>query len=41
MIGKQVKGTSFRAVLDYLESKEGAKLIGGNMAGKEPRNASC
>lgn len=37
MIGKQVKGNSFRGVLNYLHAKEGSRLIGGNMAGKTPR----
>ncbi|NJM89262.1 MAG: relaxase/mobilization nuclease domain-containing protein [Hydrococcus sp. RU_2_2] len=37
MIGKQVKGTSFRGVLNYLAAKEEAQLIGGNMVGKTPR----
>ncbi len=37
MIGKQVKGKSFRGVLNYLHHKEQAQLIGGNMAGKTPR----
>ena len=37
MIGKQVKGRSFRGLLNYLHEKEQARLIGGNMAGKTPR----
>lgn len=37
MIGKQVKGKSFRGVLNYLHEKEQARRIGGNMAGKTPR----
>ncbi|MEO1209733.1 MAG: relaxase/mobilization nuclease domain-containing protein [Cyanobacteria bacterium J06638_20] len=37
MIGKQVKGESFRGVLNYLHQKEKAQLIGGNMAGQTPR----
>lgn len=41
MIGKQVKGKSFRGVLNYLHQKEEAKLIGGNMAGKTPRSLAA
>ena len=41
MIGKQVKGKSFRGVLNYLHQKEKAKLIGGNMAGKTPRSLAA
>jgi hypothetical protein len=37
MIGKQVKGSSFSGVLNYLHHKAGAKCIGGNMAGETPR----
>ncbi len=37
MIGKQIKGKGFRGLLNYLEGKEQAQLIGGNMSG---RNAS-
>lgn len=37
MIGKQVKGRSFRGLLNYLHEKEQARLIGGNMAGMTPR----
>ena len=37
MIGKQIKGKSFRGVLNYLHDKEQAQRIGGNMAGKTPR----
>lgn len=37
MIGKQVKGTSFRCVLNYLHDKEGAELLGGTMSGETPR----
>lgn len=37
MIGKVVKGKSFRKVLKYLHEKEGAELIGGNMIGKTPQ----
>ena len=41
MIGKQVKGTSFRGVLNYLHSKEEARLIGGNMVGQTPRTLAA
>lgn len=34
MIGKQVKGRSFRGVLNYIDGKVGAQRIGGNMVGK-------
>ena len=34
MIGKQTKGKSFIGVLEYLEKRDKAELIGGNMAGK-------
>ncbi|MBD2532581.1 relaxase/mobilization nuclease domain-containing protein [Nostoc flagelliforme FACHB-838] len=37
MIGKQTKGRGFRKLLDYLESREDAKLIGGNMSGRNSR----
>jgi hypothetical protein len=37
MIGKQVKGSSFSGVLNYLHHKAEAKRIGGNMAGETPR----
>jgi Relaxase/Mobilisation nuclease domain len=33
MIGNQTKGRGFRSLLDYLQSQEDAKLIGGNMGG--------
>ncbi|MGA7937867.1 MAG: relaxase/mobilization nuclease domain-containing protein [Kovacikia sp.] len=41
MIGKQVKGTSFRGVLNYLHHKEGAEQIGGNMVGDDPRSLAA
>jgi len=37
MIGKQTKGRGFRKLLDYLESRDKAKLIGGNMSGRNAR----
>ncbi len=37
MIGRPVKGTGFRGVLNYLGDKEHARLLGGNMAGRNPR----
>lgn len=41
MIGKQVKGKSFRGVLKYLHSKKESRLIAGNMGGKTPRTLSA
>lgn len=41
MIGKQIKGKSFRGVLDYLDSKQGSRLIARNMGGKTPRTLSA
>ncbi|WP_013320623.1 relaxase/mobilization nuclease domain-containing protein [Gloeothece verrucosa] len=38
MIAKQVQGTNFKNVLDYVHNKAGAKLIGTNMTGKEPES---
>nr|MDJ0719676.1 relaxase/mobilization nuclease domain-containing protein [Prochloraceae cyanobacterium] len=38
MIGKIVKGTYFRGVLDYLANKKQSKLIGGNMLGTNPKS---
>ncbi|ACK72253.1 Relaxase/mobilization nuclease family protein [Gloeothece citriformis PCC 7424] len=38
MIAKQVQGTNFKKVLDYVHNKSGAKLIGSNMTGKEPES---
>lgn len=37
MIGNQTKGKSFRGLLNYLENKQGASLIGGNMFGRNAR----
>ncbi|MBE9209783.1 relaxase/mobilization nuclease domain-containing protein [Nostoc sp. LEGE 06077] len=37
MIGKQTKGRGFRKLLNYLHNSENAKLIGGNMSGRNPR----
>ena len=34
MIGKQIKGRSFRGVLNYLEQSESAEIIAGNMSGR-------
>jgi hypothetical protein len=36
MIAKQIKGSDFRKVLNYVHNKSGARLIGGNMVGKTP-----
>lgn len=41
MIGKQTKGRSFRGLLNYLEEKEGAELIGGNMVGANARELAA
>lgn len=41
MIGKQVKGKGFRGLLNYLEGKEQAQLIGGNMSGRNARELSA
>lgn len=41
MIGKQVKGKSFRGVLNYLHDHEHSRIIGGNMAGDTPRIMSA
>jgi hypothetical protein len=37
MIGRPVKGTGFRGVLNYLGEKEHARLLGGDMAGRNAR----
>jgi hypothetical protein len=36
MIAKQVQGSDFKKVLDYVHGKSGARLIGSNMTGQEP-----
>ena len=41
MIGKQIKGRGFRGCLNYLFSKPEAELIGGNMAGDNPRTLAA
>ena len=41
MIGKQIKGKGFRGLLNYLEGKEQAQLIGGNMSGRNARELSA
>lgn len=41
VIGKQIKGKSFRGLLNYLFGKEGAKQIGGNMEGNNPRELAA
>ena len=41
MIGKQTKGRSFRGLLNYLEGKEQAELIGGNMVGSNARELAA
>lgn len=37
MISKHIKGKSFRGLLNYLFGKDGARQIGGNMEGTNPR----
>ena len=37
MIAKQVQGSDFKKVLDYVHHKTGAKQIGSNMVGKETK----
>jgi len=41
MIGKQIKGRGFRGLLNYLQSKQRAELIGGNMIGETPRELAA
>jgi hypothetical protein len=41
VIGKIVQGSSFRGLLNYLHDKEGARCIGGNMAGENPRELAA
>jgi hypothetical protein len=41
MIGKQIIGKSFTGLLNYLFSKEGASLIGGNMVGETPQELAA
>ncbi len=41
MIGKQLKGRGFRGLLNYLEEKEEAELIGGNMIGENARELAA
>lgn len=36
MIAKQVQGSDFKKVLNYVHGKSGARLIGSNMTGSEP-----
>ncbi|MEG3437474.1 relaxase/mobilization nuclease domain-containing protein, partial [Pannus brasiliensis CCIBt3594] len=36
MIAKQIQGTDFHKVLDYVHNKSGARLIGSNMTGQDP-----
>jgi hypothetical protein len=37
MIGRPVKGTGFRGVLNYLADKENVRILGGDMAGRNAR----
>lgn len=41
MIGKQTKGRGFRGALNYVLSKEGAQIIGGNMLGENARELAA
>lgn len=41
MIGKQIKGRSFSKLLAYLLGKEGARVIGSNMEGSNPRELAA
>jgi hypothetical protein len=38
MIAKQVQGSDFKNVLDYVHTKSGARRIGSNMVGKETKS---
>jgi hypothetical protein len=40
MIAKQVQGSNFKKVLNYVHNKSGARLIGSNMTGKDPESLS-
>ena len=37
MINRLIKGRDFRGLLDYLASRPGAEIVGGNMEGANPR----
>ncbi|MBN3907731.1 MAG: relaxase/mobilization nuclease domain-containing protein [Nostoc sp. NMS1] len=41
MLGKHIKGKSFRGLLNYLFGKDGARQIGGNMEGTNPRELAA
>jgi hypothetical protein len=41
MIAKQRKGRGFRGLLEYVENKEEADRIGGNMSGQNPRELAA
>lgn len=41
MIAKQIKGRGFRGLLEYVENKEEAERIGGNMSGRNPRELAA
>ncbi|BAZ36770.1 relaxase/mobilization nuclease family protein (plasmid) [Calothrix sp. NIES-4101] len=41
MIAKQRKGRGFRGLLEYVENKEEAGRIGGNMSGRNPRELAA
>jgi hypothetical protein len=41
LIAKQSKGRSFRGLLNYLLSKEGAEIVGGNMIGENAKELAA
>lgn len=41
LIAKQIKGSGFRGLLNYVEGKEGARRIGGNMVGRNARELAA
>jgi hypothetical protein len=41
LIAKQKKGSGFRGLLNYVEGKEGARRIGGNMVGRNARELAA
>src|SRR6185295_1929261 len=41
MIGRQIKGRGFRGLLAYLDSKEGARVLAGNLRSRTPRELAA
>ncbi len=41
LIAKQIKGSGFRGLLNYVEGKEDARRIGGNMVGRNARELAA